>query len=48
MQFVRGDDEDRVDDGDDHGYWVVKFARDDDAEDQQHSFNHNQLICKKI
>ena len=43
-----GDDEDGVDDGDDHGYWVKKFARDDDAENQQQSFNHNQLICKKI
>ena len=45
LQFARGgDDEDGVDDG----YWVIKFARDDDAENQQQSFNHNQLICKKI
>ena len=26
LQFAKGgDDEDGVDDGDDHGYWVVKF-----------------------
>ena len=43
-----GGDEDRADDGNDHGYWVVKFARYDDAEGQQQSFNHNQLICNNI
>ena len=48
LQFAKGgEDEDGVDD-DDLGYWVVKFARDDDAEDQQQSSNHNQLICKNI
>ena len=49
LQFAKGgEDEDGVDDGDDHGYWVVKFSRDDHAEDQQQSSNHNQLICKNI
>ena len=49
LQFAKGgDDEDGVDDGDEQGYWVVKFATDDDAENQQQSFNHNQLICEKI